>query len=134
MIQHTARGELIDRLSVLGLVRSLHTYHDLGRWLRHPDGRKGAMVCSFNIRCFIQGLNLAKDTCGILPAQVAFGSASALLILADPIRWPIIRIMAALRRLAPMYAKNSTGGWLKERQPDDLNQFVLDAIGGSDYS
>ena len=28
---------------------------------------------------FIQVLNIAKDTCGIPPAQVAFGSASILL-------------------------------------------------------
>jgi hypothetical protein len=30
---------------------------------------------------FIQVLNLAKDTCGIPPAQVAFGSASVLLTM-----------------------------------------------------
>ena len=29
----------------------------------------------------IQGLNLAKDTCGIPPAQAAFGSVSALLTM-----------------------------------------------------
>jgi hypothetical protein len=30
---------------------------------------------------FIQVLSIAKDTCGIPPAQVAFGSASALLTM-----------------------------------------------------
>jgi hypothetical protein len=30
---------------------------------------------------FIQVLNIAKDSCGISPAQVAFGSAGVLLIM-----------------------------------------------------
>ena len=30
---------------------------------------------------FIQVLNIAKDTCGIPPAQIAFGSASVLLAM-----------------------------------------------------
>ena len=38
---------------------------------------------------FIQVLNIAKDTCGIPPAQVAFGSASVLLTMIRA-RFPLL--------------------------------------------
>ena len=39
---------------------------------------------------FIQVLSIAKDTCGIPPAQVAFGSASVLLTMIR-VRPPLLR-------------------------------------------
>ena len=45
---------------------------------QQPKGRDGILS---TLDVFIQALNLAKDTCGIPPAQVAFGSASVLLTL-----------------------------------------------------
>ena len=43
---------------------------------QQPKGRDGVPP---TLDVFIQALNFAKDSCGIPPAQVAFGSASALL-------------------------------------------------------
>lgn len=43
---------------------------------KRQKGRDGVLLA---LDVFIQGLNLAKDTCGIPPAQAAFGSASILL-------------------------------------------------------
>ena len=43
---------------------------------QRPKGRDGALSA---LDVLIQVLTLAKDTCGIPPAQVAFGSAVALL-------------------------------------------------------
>ena len=45
---------------------------------REPKQRDGVLS---TLDVFIQALNLAKDTCGIPPAQVAFGSACALLTM-----------------------------------------------------
>ena len=45
---------------------------------QRPQGRDGALS-SLDAR--IQVLTLAKDTCGIPPAQVAFGSAVVLLTM-----------------------------------------------------
>jgi hypothetical protein len=42
---------------------------------QQPIGRDGVPTTS---DVFIQGLGLAKDTCGIPPAQIAFGTAYAL--------------------------------------------------------
>jgi hypothetical protein len=74
---------------------------------------------------FIQVVNIAKDTCGIPPAQVAFGSASVLLTMIrvrspllredEPLakstrtQWPTTRIMSTLAGLAVTYAKYSIG-------------------------
>lgn len=105
-----------------------------------PEGRDGVLS---TLDVFIQGLTLAKDTCGVPPAQVAFGAAGALLTM--------IRVC---------FPSGKTNFWLtfiqdtmtndqdyidlgrtcsdvcqklyrrlKGRQPDDLNQSVLDAIG-----
>jgi hypothetical protein len=41
-------------------------------------GRDGVLS---TLDVFIQSLNLAKDTCGIPPAQVAFGTAGILLTM-----------------------------------------------------
>jgi hypothetical protein len=38
---------------------------------------------------FIQGLGLAKDTCGIPPAQIAFGTACVLLTMIR-VRFPTL--------------------------------------------
>jgi hypothetical protein len=43
-----------------------------------PKGRDGLLS---TLDVFIQVLTTAKDTCGIPPAQIAFGSASALLTM-----------------------------------------------------
>ena len=43
---------------------------------QRPKGRDGLLA---TLDVFIQILTLAKDTCGILPAQVALDSACALL-------------------------------------------------------
>ena len=43
---------------------------------QRPEGHDGVLQ---TLDVFIQVANTAKDTCGIPPAQVAFGSASALL-------------------------------------------------------
>jgi hypothetical protein len=45
---------------------------------RPPKGRDGVLS---TLNVLIQALDVAKDTCGILPAQVALGSASVLLTM-----------------------------------------------------
>ena len=45
---------------------------------QRPEGRDGVLS---TLDLIIQGLNLVKDTCGIPPAQAAFGSVSALLTM-----------------------------------------------------
>ena len=43
---------------------------------QRPEGRDPVLP---TLDVFIQVLSIAKDTCGIPPAQIAFGSAGALL-------------------------------------------------------
>lgn len=43
-----------------------------------PEGRDGVLL---TLDLFIQGLDFAKNACGIPPAQVAFASASVLLAM-----------------------------------------------------
>lgn len=43
-----------------------------------PKGRDGVLI---TLDLFIQGLDLAKDACGIPPAQAVFASASVLLAM-----------------------------------------------------
>jgi hypothetical protein len=45
---------------------------------QQPKGLDGALAA---LDLLIQALNVAKDACGIPPAQVAFGSASVLLTM-----------------------------------------------------
>ena len=45
---------------------------------QRPKGHDGVLA---TLDVFIQILNLAKDTCGIPPAQIAFGSATVLLTM-----------------------------------------------------
>jgi hypothetical protein len=45
---------------------------------QQPEGRDAVLP---TLDVFIQVLGIAKDTCGIPPAQIAFGSATALLTM-----------------------------------------------------
>jgi hypothetical protein len=45
---------------------------------QRPKGRDGALS---TLDVLVQVLTLAKDTCGVPPAQIAFGSAVALLTM-----------------------------------------------------
>jgi hypothetical protein len=90
-----------------------------------PQQRKGRDGVLSTLDVFIQALNVAKDSCGIPPAQIAFGSASVLLTMIrvyffllcegsrlirvyPRTRWPTIKIMSTLGRLAAMFVKYST--------------------------
>jgi hypothetical protein len=53
---------------------------------QQPKGRDGIFT---TLDVFIQGLGLAKDTCGIPPAQIAFGTACALLTMIR-VRFPLL--------------------------------------------
>ena len=89
---------------------------------QQSKGRDGVLLA---LDVLVQALSLAKDTCGIPPAQIAFGSACLLLTmirvrfrlhLEDELlirvyprtRWLTIRITSTLDGLAEMYAKYST--------------------------
>jgi hypothetical protein len=52
-----------------------------------PRGRDGALS---TLDVLIQGLSIAKDVCGILPAQIALGSAVILLTMIR-VRFPLLR-------------------------------------------
>ena len=45
----------------------------------HPQKTRDAVLPTLDV--FIQALNIAKDACGIPPAQIALGSASTLLTM-----------------------------------------------------
>jgi hypothetical protein len=45
---------------------------------QQPKGRDAVLT---TLDIFIQTLNIAKDACGIPPAQIAFGSATVLLTM-----------------------------------------------------
>ena len=108
---------------------------------QQPKGRDGVLT---TLDLFIQALNIAKDACGIPPAQVALGSASVLLTM--------IRVRSSLFRenkpptrvVQDTMANNSDYTELgqacgevcqalyhrlKGRRSDELNQPVLGAIG-----
>ena len=53
---------------------------------QRPKGRDG-VISALNV--FIQVLDIAKDTCGIPPAQIAFGSASVVLTMIR-VRFPLL--------------------------------------------
>jgi hypothetical protein len=89
--------------------------------------QKGRDVVLPTLDVSIQVLNIAKDACGIPPAQIALGSASTLLTMIRVrfslllhkrlttdsrlfrTRWPTIRIMSTLDEIVGMYVKSSTG-------------------------
>ena len=73
--QVTARG------SWPGQARALFLHRTTTRTMastQQPKGRDGVLTA---LDLLIQALNIAKDACGIPPAQVAFGSASVLLTM-----------------------------------------------------
>ena len=89
---------------------------------QQPKERDGVLSA---LDVLIQALNLAKDSCGIPPAQIALGSAAVLLtmirvrflpILEDGLltrvdartRWPTIRISSTLDKRVVMYARYYT--------------------------
>ena len=106
---------------------------------------KGRDVAITTLDLFIQTLNIAKDACGVPPAQVALGSAGVLLTM--------IRVCFFLFRVANLFrltliqdtrandqdyvdlgqacAEVCEGLYqrLKGRRSDELNQPVLGAIG-----
>lgn len=122
-----------DRVCGFGLCRAAcipcalldHTYTPPSTMAssQRPRGRDAALTA---LDLLIQTLNIAKDACGVPPAQVAFGSASVLLMMIrvhfsrfrednfsltfSRIRWQTTRITSNLGRVARMYAKDSTRG------------------------
>ena len=90
---------------------------------QQPEGR-GLVLPTLDV--FIQVLNIAKDSCGIPPAQIAFGSASVLLTMIrvcltpasrrqtsdsylSRTQWLTIRTASTSGGLAVTCAKCSTG-------------------------
>ena len=61
-----------------------------------PKGRDGALS---TLDVLIQVLGLAKDTCGIPPAQIALGSAVVLLTMIR-VRFPLLREDGLLTHVA----------------------------------
>ena len=104
-------------------------------------GRDGAIQA---LDLFIQILDTAKNACGIPPAQVAFGSACVLLTMIRVSRplsakpgfshTSVQNTMANSQDYAELGEEcgkvcKALYGRLKGRQPDELNQHILDAIG-----
>ena len=54
---------------------------------QRPKGRDGVIS---TLDVFIQTLGIAKDACGVPPAQIAFGSAGVLLTMIRA-RFPLLR-------------------------------------------
>ena len=107
---------------------------------QRPKGRDGALS---TLDVIIQTLTLAKDTCGIPPAQVAFGSAVVLLAMIR-VRLPYPSVMNTRLRLIQDCMTNeqdyvdlglSCGDvcqildrGLSGRRLDELNKSVIGAI------
>ena len=70
-----------------------------------PKGRDGVLS---TLDVFIQTLNLAKDTCGIPPAQAAFGAASFLLTMIR-VRLPPLCEGRLLTRIHPGHNGKRSG-------------------------
>ena len=73
-----------------------------------PQHQKGRDRVLPTLDVFIQVLNIAKDTCGIPPAQVAFGSASVLLAMIRA-RFPLLSGNGLLTRISPGYDGQRSG-------------------------
>ena len=106
-----------------------------------PKGRDGALK---TLDLFIQTLNIAKDACGIPPAQVALGSASVLLTMirarfslfaeGELLTYAVQDTMANDQdyvELGQACAEVCQALYqrLKGRRSDELNQSVQGAIG-----
>jgi hypothetical protein len=106
---------------------------------QRPKGRDGVLS---TLDVVIQTLNLAKDACGIPPAQAVFGSVSALLTMIR-VRFPHSAVNFLLTYIQDTVANNqdyvnlglSCGDVCKAldrgldgRRPDDLGRSVLGAI------
>jgi hypothetical protein len=108
---------------------------------QHPKGRDGVLT---SLNLLIHALNIAKDACGIPPAQIAFSSASVLLTMIR-VRLYLLREGKHLTHVVQDTMANNEDyvelgqacadvcqalyQRLKGRRSDELNQSVLDAIG-----
>ena len=72
---------------------------------QQPKGRERVLP---TLDVFIQVLSIAKDTCGIPPAQVAFGSAGVLLSMIRA-RFPQLCKDDILIRVSPGYVGQRSG-------------------------
>ena len=70
-----------------------------------PEGRDRVLP---TLDVFIQVLSIAKDTCGIPPAQIAFGSAGALLSMIRA-RFPLLSQDGLLTRVSLGYDGQQSG-------------------------
>ena len=105
-----------------------------------PKGRDGVLSA---LDVLIQALNLAKDACGIPPAQIAFASASVLLTMirvSSPPFYEELLTYAIKDTMSNDHDYVELGRScarvcqtlhrrLKGRRLDELTQAVLDAIG-----
>jgi hypothetical protein len=104
-------------------------------------GRDGALT---TLNVSIKALDIAKDACGILPAQLALGSANVLLTMIR-VSFPLLA-KTNIRLTSIQDTMSNSQGYvelgqvcgdvcqklyrrLKGRQLDGLNKSVLDAIG-----
>jgi hypothetical protein len=108
---------------------------------QHPKARDGVLT---SLDLLIQALNIAKDACGVPPAQIAFSSASVLLTMIR-VRLSLLREGEHLTHVVQDTMANNEDyvelgqacadvcqalyQRLKGRRSDELNQSVLDAIG-----
>ena len=72
---------------------------------QRPEGRDRVLP---TLDVFIQILSIAKDTCGIPPAQIAFGSAGALLAMIRA-RFPFMCKYSLLTRIPLGYDGQQSG-------------------------
>jgi hypothetical protein len=108
---------------------------------QQPKGRDGVLT---TLNVCIQTLDIAKDACGIPPAQVALGSASTLLTMIR-VRCSLLRGDKLLVHITQDTMANDQDyvelgqacadvcqalyQRLKGRRSDEINKSVLDAIG-----
>ena len=108
-----------------------------------PQRQKGRDGTLATLNLSIQTLNIAKDVCGVPPAQVALGSASVLLTMIR-VRFSLFRKASLLTHIFQDTMANNQDyvelgqacaevcqaleKMLMRRRSDELNQPVLDAI------
>ena len=137
MVAHPWLVRVLPHSALLSLPSQISTMASSQR----PKGHDGVLTA---LDLLIQTLNIAKDACGIPPAQVAFGSASILLTMIRVRFSPFCEDNLPICHVQDTMANNedyvelgqacadvcqALYQRLKGRRPDEINQSVLDAIG-----
>jgi hypothetical protein len=84
---HWCSGSLKNEKKVIGFFRPAHSSRTSTMASPQPPKEHDGVLSTLNV--LVQALDIAKDACGIPPAQIALGSASVLLTMIR-VRFPVL--------------------------------------------